>query len=132
MQEGFLFHYLHLFLKDVEEMGENRIMPILRSLGIFMNLVHAIMILRKGLSETLVEKALETLSFIVQCEDFATYREEYMGDGNIGFNLEAITELQKQVLKPAMKEVSLEKKKILKPLNDAVDKTKRLFSRPKK
>ena len=132
VQEGFLFHYLHLFLRDVEEMGESRIMPIIRSKGIFMNLVHSIMSLHKGFSGTLMQNALETLSFIVQSEDFVTYREEYVGDGDAGFNLDLLTQLQKEVLKPVMKEIPMERKKALRPLNDAIDKTKRLLTNPRK
>ena len=127
VQEGFLYYYLHLFLKDVEVVGEGRIMPTIRSLGLYMNLVHSIVRFSKSFSEVMLGKALETLSFIVQCEDFATYREEYLGDDNAGFNLEVHLELQKDILKPLMKELSIEQKKLLRPLNDSIDKTKRLF-----
>ena len=113
-------------------MGESRIMPIIRSKGIFMNLIHSIMSLHKGFSGTLMQNALETLSFIVQSEDFATYREEYVGDGDAGFNIDLLTELQKEVLKPVMKEIPMERKKALRPLNDAIDKTKRLLTNPRK
>ena len=132
VQEGFLYYYMHLFLKDVEDLGEGRIMPIVRSLGIFMNLVHSIMRSYQGMSEVLLNKALETLSFIVQSEDFATYREEYLGDDNAGFNLDLLLELQKKLLKPIMKELPAEKKKVLRPLSDAIDKTKRILGNSKK
>ena len=40
--------------------------------------------------------------------------------------------LQKKLLKPIMKELPAEKKKVLRPLSDAIDKTKRILGNSKK
>jgi hypothetical protein len=141
-QEGYLYHYLHLFLRDVEATGEARLMPYLRLNGIFMGCVRSLALpkMQQHMPSALKEKALGVLSLMVLTEDFSTYRDEYVGVGGVGgdtdadadtearANLELLLVLKRDVLGPVLKdkELSMDRKRALRPLGDAIDKAKRL------
>lgn len=129
VQEGYVFSYLHQFLKDIEAVTETRIMPSIRVNNIFMNMVKTLLhdkVKAGGFTPSMMSKAVETLSFIVQTEDFATYRDEYVGGEHSSSNLQHLLIFKSEVLAPMLKELPMERKRLLRPLSDAIDKTKRL------
>lgn len=129
VQEGYVLCYLHQILKDIEAVGEIRIMPSIRAQGVFMNVVRTLLhekVRAGGLTPDNMAKAVEVLSFIVQTEDYATYRDEYVGGEQAAFNLQHLLLFKSEILAPMLKELPMEKKRTLRPLGDAIDKVKRL------
>ena len=79
-----------------------------------------------GFSSSTMQKAVEALSFIVQTEDYATYRDAYVGGEHSASNLQHLLIFKSEILTPMLKELPMERKRQLRPLGDAIDETKRL------
>ena len=70
-------------------------------------------------------KACEALSIIVQTEDYNTYREEYISSAD----LENFLDFKKEVLTPLQSKLAADQRRLVRPMGDAIDKSKRLLAR---
>lgn len=117
--------YIYLLLRNLEELDESRFMPTFRKEGTFTYIVQVLMRVKDMLPEADMLKAVEALSIIVQTEDFNTYREEYIS----GEDLDSFLEFKKEVLQPLQSKVAADQRRLVRPVGDAIDKSKRLLAR---
>eukprot|EP01033_Poteriospumella_lacustris_P009517 gene9517-6820_t len=106
-QEMLVFQYLHDLLKNVEEIRESRLMPIVRENRIFMKTIRN---LTEFGTEIIPKHKLlvaTALAYLVDTEDFLTHRDQYI----IGReDIEDLVRCKEQVLQGLM--TDLEKKKL--------------------
>lgn len=69
-------------------------------------------------------KACEALSALVETEHYATYADSYVDLANATGEVDVLCELKDTVLADLMKDLT--QRKLVRPLNDAIDKCKRL------
>jgi hypothetical protein len=99
-------------------------MPQLKSRGLFMLAVRVLCAYADKLLLAHRLKAVEALSTLVQTEHFVTYFDSYVDLTNDNGDVDALLRLKDSVLAELMKDVS--QRKLVRPLQDAVDKSKRL------
>jgi hypothetical protein len=117
--------YMYLLLRNIEELDENRFMPLFRKEGTFTYIVRILMRVKDVLPEADMLKACEALSIIVQTEDYNTYREEYISSAD----LENFLDFKKEVLTPLQSKLAADQRRLVRPMGDAIDKSKRLLAR---
>ena len=150
-QEVLVTGYIGLILSHLEILRESRIMPEIRTRGIFMLAVRFLLQAVNYLPEEKLMKDLEALVTLVQTEDFVTYRSDYLtmnnnnnstGSGNEAVDTEellaaAVEDLQalkSEILAGYMKGgagVAGETRRLLRPLVDEIDKCRRMFGSKK-
>lgn len=95
-------------------------MPILRESRVFINMIQN---LNEFASEIIPKHKLliaASLAYLVDTEDFITHRDQYITCRD---DVDELVRCKEQVLQGLM--TDLEKKKIVRPLMDAIDKAKR-------
>jgi len=122
-QEVLVFHYLYHIVRQVEEIRESRLMPYLRERKIFTTAVRVLNTFGKSMVKTHQLIAVESLAFIVDTEDFATNPRDYI----MAEDLELLLEFKETILQELMQD--MEKRKVIRPLVDAIDKAKRQLSK---
>lgn len=122
-QEVLVFHYLYHLVRQVEEIRESRLMPYLRERKIFTTAVRVLSIFGAKMVKSHRLIAVESLAFIVDTEDFATNPRQYIA----AEDLELLLEFKETVLLELMQDT--EKRKVIRPLVDAIDKAKRQLSK---
>lgn len=125
-QEVVIFYYLADLFKRIEDVGESRIMPLVRERRLFMLGVHVLTHLcsikgEKQLQKPHRLKAAEALALLCQTEDFGTYRAQHYSNG---VDVEKMSELKDLGLADLM--TNFDDKKVIRPLVDAIEKAKRL------
>lgn len=125
-QEVVIFYYLADLFKRIEDVGESRIMPLVRERRLFMLGVHVLTHLcsikgEKQLQKSHRLKAAEALALLCQTEDFGTYRAQHYSNG---VDVEKMSELKDLGLADLM--TNFDDKKVIRPLVDAIEKAKRL------
>lgn len=84
-QEVMVLHYLYGIVANVDEVGEERIMPPLRGHRVFLNIALFLREHHTKLSEGILALAVETMDLICDTEDFQTYEGEYArGPSDVG------------------------------------------------
>jgi hypothetical protein len=99
-------------------------MPVVKARGVYML---AVRVLCKYGDKLLLAhrlKAVEALSALVATEHYVTYFESYVDLTNATGDIDALSALKDGMLVELMKDVS--QRKVVRPLQDAVDKCKRL------
>lgn len=77
-QEFLVFHYLAGLMRHIDDISEDRVMPIIRDRRVFMNAVKVLCYSHNGLSSSDTLKAIDVLAMIVGTDDFHTYADEYI------------------------------------------------------
>lgn len=119
-QEMLVFQYLHDMLKNVEEIKESRLMPIIRENRLFMKIVQN---LNEFAADIIPKQKLliaTALALLVDTEDFIIHRDQYI---TCREDVEDLVRCKEQVLTTLM--TDLEKKRVIRPLVDSIDKAKR-------
>lgn len=122
-QETMVCLYLGLVLRHVEVMREERIMPYLRKAGVFTSMIRYIHLVHAMLPPSTIVTILQTLSVLVETEDFTTYKESYCNVDDVAL----LVEFKVSVLTPLLNSMPREQRTSVKPLADAIDKLKRLL-----
>lgn len=97
-------------------------MPLIRERGIFLLAVRVLDSIRSGVLSSHLLTAYETLSLLVETEDFSTYKAEYIPtaeDGRLlmGFKARCLDQYK----------TDMEKRKLVRPLMDIIDRTARQY-----
>lgn len=119
-QEVLVYHYLYDMLVRVDDIKEERVMPFIRESGIFMLAIRALSILHSHLTRTDTLKALGSLSLLVETEDFATYKDQYIKCTQDAQDLVLLNSSCIEVVNTDM-----ENRKVVRPLQDCIDRAKR-------
>jgi len=122
-QEIFVFHYLATLMRYIDDIHEDRIMPIVRERNIFMNAVIILTTYHSSMSEVDSMKALEALSGLASTEDFSTYRREYVRREE---DADVLIELRSSVL--GQYQDDFKARRIVRPLLDVVLNVSRQFN----
>lgn len=122
MQEGIVLAYIGSIAKQFEHISEDRVMPIMRSRGVFMRAMNCLKRIHKSLPEPFLLRCIESLSLFVETEDFKTYRLQHMQASD----LDDLLSFKSACLIPLQTETA--NRLILRPLIDCIDKSKRLLS----
>ena len=126
-QEVLVITYIGQILRHIEILRESRIMPLIRSQGLFMIIIKYIFKISNYITDDIMIDILETMSILVETEDFVTYREKYVSAEDI----DNLVEIKKEILMPLQSALKPEKRRALRPLSDAIDKCKRLLGSKK-
>jgi hypothetical protein len=78
-QELLVIQYLYDILTNVDDVGEDRIMPLIREQNILKNLALFLQKHHKKLNEKTLARTAETMNLICETEDFQTYEDAYIG-----------------------------------------------------
>lgn len=86
-QEAMVFYYLGSLILHIELLQESRVMPIIRERGIFMMAAKFLSIYHQALPQPTVIKCVQSLSLLVETEEFTTYRDRHVktSDEDIAF-----------------------------------------------
>eukprot|EP01035_Chromulina_nebulosa_P020131 gene20131-26138_t len=77
-QEILIFHYLGSILKHLDDIKEERVMPLIREKRILINSVIFLNLYFSDIPQANLMKATESLSLIVDTDDFKTFKEQYI------------------------------------------------------
>lgn len=77
-QEFLVFHYLGGLMRNIDDISEDRIMPIMRDRRVFMNAVKVLCCYHSALTSADALKAIDVLAMIVGTDDFNTHPEEFI------------------------------------------------------
>jgi hypothetical protein len=99
-------------------------MPQVKARGIFMLAVRVLAAHGDKLLTVHRLKAVEALSALVETEHYVTYSDGYVDLTNATGDVDALSRLKDTVLTELMKDIA--QRKVVRPLQDAVDKCKRL------
>ena len=121
-QEVLVFYYMWGLFKNIEDIGEGRVMPVVRSRGLFALGVKWLVRYHRCLLSTHVLKAAESLALIADSEDFSTYKDAYVPNREVSEDLQ---QLKLDCLSAFQTDMDVRRK--LRPLLDATDQAKRKF-----
>ena len=79
LQEALSFHYLHSLLSHMDDIGENRIMPVIAKNEIVQKSLQFLALHWKQLSTLDLIKACEVFSIVFDSEDYSTHEDRYFG-----------------------------------------------------
>lgn len=119
-QEVLVFYYMYGVVKHLDDLGEYRVLPLIRERNIFMLSVQTLCMIGKYLLRAHKLKAAEALSLLAESEDFVTYRPEYIQTQQ---DVDILLEFKETVLADLI--TDFENRKLVRPLIDAIDKAKR-------
>ena len=119
-QEFLVFSYMWGLFKNIDDIGEGRIMPIARSRGLFMLAARWLEMYHRLLIGTDVLKAAEALALFAETEDFATYRDKYIVNMSDSSCLQSI---KMDCLSAFSSDFDAKRK--IRPLMDVIDQAKR-------
>lgn len=95
-------------------------MGVLRQRGVFLKISRFLLKYNAHLSIKAQTIIVNALSAIAETEDFATFRDEYVASAD---EVDTLLELRSEVLLAFQHDT--EKRRMMRPLNDAVDQLKR-------
>jgi hypothetical protein len=119
-QEVLVYSYLSGLFKNIDDIGENRIMPICRTRGLFMLAARWLEAYHRKLMGDDVLKCAEALALFVETEDFTTYRDKYIASNTDSACLQNI---KIDCLSAFNSDFDVKRK--IRPLLDAIDQAKR-------
>ncbi|GMI00144.1 hypothetical protein TrST_g4289 [Triparma strigata] len=79
-QEILTMHYIAGLIQQVDEVGEDRLMPLFKEKKLFSLMLTFMNMWSEAMDEKNLQVAAEGLSLIIETEDFATFKEEHVGD----------------------------------------------------
>ena len=79
LQEVLSIHYINSLLGHMEDIGEDRIMPIMAKLELLQKMLQFLYLHWKMLNVIDLIKACEVISMIFDSEDFSTHEDRYFG-----------------------------------------------------
>lgn len=123
-QEGMAFLYILNMMKQLEYMNEERIMPIMRSKGLFMLLVSTLARIHESVPPPFLLQCIEALSLFVSTEDFKTYRAQYVK----ATDFDELNNFRTKCLAP-LQAVDVANRLIMRPLIDCIDRLKRTVTK---
>ena len=125
-QEVLVYFYLGNLVRQVEQIQESRIMPLIRERRIFMIGCKFLKNYFNSIPKESLLKAVECLSVLAESEDFSTYRNSYIPPENLE-DIDNLVIFRTDVLSPLLSD--LESRRVVRPLADAIDKAKRQYGR---
>ncbi|CAM9383463.1 unnamed protein product [Chrysoparadoxa australica] len=111
-QEVLCLHYLLRFLSQLDELSEDRLMPIIRRQGTFSIVVRMLSSSHRWLTDDALTTGAAALSLLCATEDFGTYSEDHCPLSCCGM----VGDLKEQFLSRLCKD--FETKRKLRPLLD--------------
>lgn len=124
-QEVIVFYYLASLMKHLDDIHEDRIMPIIREKNIFMNGVKFLSVYYPAMTAVDALRALEALSGLVQTEDFQTYKERYVSHTD---NADAFVLIEFRETVLLKYQDDFKTRRIVRPLLDLVQNLSRSFN----
>lgn len=123
-QEILVFAYLAILMKNLERIAEGTLMSILRQRRAFMNGAAVLLTYQGNLQKTQLLRMAEALSLLADSESFATNYEEFVESRS---DADSLQQLKTSCL--AMFSSDTEARRILRPLNDCIDKAQRKYKK---
>lgn len=120
--------YIGQILQHVETIGEQRFMPLIRGCGVFMTSIKFLFQTFNLLPEDKLFTILTMLSTLVDTEDFVTYLSQYVPQAE---DVSDLVDFKKEIVMPLQRSASVEQRRALRPLCDAIDKCKRTMGSKK-
>ena len=77
-QEMMVFHYLYCIMRQLEQIKESRVMPLVRERMIFMQGLRVIEKVYRFVLSAHIMTSLTALALLVESEDFSTYTDQYI------------------------------------------------------
>lgn len=121
-QDVMVFYYLIAVLNRLDELHEDRIMPILRDRHIFMQGVKFLNKYHDYILTSPTFKIIEALSLITSSEDYSTYKEQYVTSST---DASELLSLQENVLNNYRNDTTI--RSIMRPLVDSINQMKRRY-----
>mmetsp|Transcript_2818 Transcript_2818/g.2810 ORF Transcript_2818/g.2810 Transcript_2818/m.2810 type:complete len:308 (-) Transcript_2818:59-982(-) len=121
-QEVMVYYYLIAILNRLDELHEDRIMPILRDRHIFMQGVKFLNKYHEYILTTPTLKMIEALSLITASEDYSTYKEQYVTSSS---DASELLSLQENILNNYRNDTAI--RSIMRPLVDSINQMKRRY-----
>ena len=121
-QEVLIFAYAAQLLKRIDDFEESRIMPTFRNKRFLVLGIEFLSRYHEALPHPTLLSCIETLSVLVESEDFNTYRDVHL-DLSDSKEIGILSNFKEKCLSDLLK--SMESRKIVRPLVDAIDKAKR-------
>jgi len=119
-QEVLVYYYLYGMLRQVEEIKEHRIMPLIRERRVF---ILSCQLLSKFSKANLLTahklKAAQALALLTETEDFSTHTGQYYSADDTT----VLIELREGLLSELMRDFT--NRKLIRPLVDSIDRAKR-------
>eukprot|EP00981_Chlorochromonas_danica_P012114 scaffold4505_cov165-Ochromonas_danica.AAC.4 len=120
-QEVLVFYYMYEIFRHEEGIQEYRVMPLVRSLDIFMLAIKVLDTYGSKMHVTHRLTAAKALALLTETEDFITHREAYYKNPG---DLERMIQLRDTFLVEFTSD--FEKRKAIRPLLDCIDRAKRI------
>lgn len=95
---------------------------MLRERRVFMQATRFLLLYHHLILSPHLHKAIEALALFTETDDFKTFREEYIRDRN---DASILVDFKKQCLERVLQHH--ENKRVIRPLVDCIDRSKRLF-----
>ena len=124
-QEIMVFEYMGLLVQNIDDFEESRIMPILRNERVFIVGIKFLNKYSEALPVPTLLKCLQALAHLADSEEFSTYRDIHIDTGN-GEEMSLLLSFKEKCL--ADYSTDMEKRKIVRPLVDAIDRAERTFN----
>lgn len=119
-QEVLVFYYMWGMFKNIDDIGESRIMQIARTRGLFMLGARWVDLYHRRLMGPDLLKAVEALALFVETEDFSTYKDKYISSAADSACLQSI---KTDCLLAYNSDFDVKRK--IRPLLDTIDQAKR-------
>ena len=97
-------------------------MGVIRQRRVFLNIARFLLRYNTRLNINTKATIVNALSAIAETEDFATFRDDYVASGD---EVDILLDLRSEVLQAFQHDT--EKRRMMRPLNDAVDQLKRKY-----
>ncbi|CAE7571140.1 unnamed protein product [Symbiodinium microadriaticum] len=121
-QEVVVFHYIVGIMKQLDNLHEDRVMPLLRDRHVFMNGVRFLHAHHGKLQRASQLLIIEALTLMADSEDFSTFRDAYVQDTNDALDLQGLGD---DVLSEFRKDIA--QKRQMRPLLDLIMQLKRKY-----
>ena len=119
-QDLMVFEYLLHIMRQLEEVTEGRVMPLVRERRVFIQGLRVLAKVDGMVLPSHIFKAVTAMAFLCESEDFITYPEQYVSSAaDVAF----LSDFRAKTMAPFL--ADFDRKKALRPLIDAIDKAKR-------
>ena len=124
LQELMVIRYTRLLVLATEEMGEDKILPILRTGNVLVLGIHVLDQCHTRLERPYLVECCEALALLADTEDYSTYRSQYLGSPD---DLSSMIHFQEECLSELLEDMEVRRR--VRALHTAIDAAKRLHSK---
>jgi len=122
-QEGQVLAYLCAIARQIDHLTEERVMPMVRSRGVFMLAARTIRRIYTSVPQSSLLGYVQGLSLLVDTEDFKTYRSQYINAAD----LDDLLVLREEVVVPLQTDTT--QRVMVRPLVDCIATAKRMLGK---